>query len=60
MGRLHCPTCTCGDDREPLHIDATAPFYPLVALIDRLSLREQRQRYRQTLAERQTRGEPVT
>ena len=59
MGRLHCDTCTCGDD-EPLpgraRTNTRAPFYGLVIEIDRLSLDEQRQRFRQTLAEHQTEG----
>jgi hypothetical protein len=51
MGRLHCDTCTCGD--EPTHgravVNTRAPFYGLVIEIDRLSLEEQRAAYRQTI-----------
>jgi hypothetical protein len=37
-------------------VDTRAPFHGLVIEIDRILLAEQRQRFRQTLAERQTEG----
>lgn len=59
MRRLHCASCTCADVWTHERVDVTAPFYGLVIEIDRLSLREQRDRYRQTLAERHDEGEPA-
>lgn len=56
MGRLHCDTCTCGD--EPTHgravVNTRAPYWPLVVEIDRLSLDEQRHAYERTRAARLT------
>ena len=38
-------------------MDTHAPYFGLVLLIDRLTLTTQRQRFRQTLAERRTEGD---
>ena len=58
MGRLHCDTCTCGD--EPTHgrawVNTRAPFYALVVEVDRLSLDEQRETWRRTRAEHRKKG----
>lgn len=52
MIRLHCRTCTCADDEEPIIVDWSAPFYALVIEIDRLFLEEQRARYMKTTGRR--------
>lgn len=53
MGRLHCDTCTCGD--EPAHgravVNTRALYFGLVVEIDRLSLEAQRVAWRRTRAE---------
>jgi hypothetical protein len=60
VGRLHCDTCTCGD--EPTHgrawVNTRAPFYGLVVEIDRLSLAEQRAAWRRARDRHLTEGTP--
>lgn len=41
MTRLHlsCPSCTCGQE-APVQVDTSAPFYPLVVLVDAIAHHE--------------------
>jgi hypothetical protein len=58
--RPHCRTCRChetvGEDRT-FKVDPSAPFFDLVVEVDRLTLGEQRQAYRDAVADHHPPGE---